>query len=84
MRLLTAILESRCILNIFRDTSSIYLIGIWLVVLNLQASWTEARQKLEKDPLSRACNPDIDTAEMERIFREHVDELYNVNISSQS
>lgn len=51
------------------------------MVLNLQASWTEARQKLEKDPLSRACNPDIDTAEMERIFREHVDELYNVNIS---
>lgn len=43
-----------------------------------QMSWTEARSKLEKDALGRASNPDIDTTERERIFRVHIDGLYNV------
>ncbi|OVA12114.1 WW domain [Macleaya cordata] len=41
-----------------------------------QASWTESRPKLEKDPQGRAINPDLDKADTEKLFREHVKILY--------
>eukprot|EP00252_Welwitschia_mirabilis_P018920 TRINITY_DN4241_c0_g2_i1.p1 TRINITY_DN4241_c0_g2~~TRINITY_DN4241_c0_g2_i1.p1 ORF type:complete len:714 (+),score=170.12 TRINITY_DN4241_c0_g2_i1:212-2143(+) len=41
-----------------------------------EASWTESRPILEKDPLGRATNPDLDPADKERLFREHVNGLY--------
>ncbi|KAJ1383066.1 FF domain, partial [Sesbania bispinosa] len=37
-----------------------------------QASWTESRPKLEKDPQGRATNPDLDPADTEKLFREHI------------
>ncbi|CAN1297691.1 Pre-mRNA-processing protein 40C [Linum perenne] len=37
-----------------------------------QASWTESKARLEKDPQARAAHPDLDPSEMERLFREHV------------
>lgn len=41
-----------------------------------QASWTESKPKLEKDPQGRASNPDLDEADLEKLFREHVKMLY--------
>jgi hypothetical protein len=43
-----------------------------------QASWTEWRPKLEKDPLGRTTNPDLELADRERYFREHVNEIFEV------
>ncbi|XP_038721456.1 pre-mRNA-processing protein 40C-like isoform X2 [Tripterygium wilfordii] len=37
-----------------------------------QASWTESKPKLEKDPQGRATNPELDPSDMEKLFREHV------------
>ncbi|KAM7270956.1 hypothetical protein ACFE04_030170 [Oxalis oulophora] len=37
-----------------------------------QASWTESKLKLEKDPQGRANNPDLDSSDAEKLFREHV------------
>ncbi|XP_022146153.1 pre-mRNA-processing protein 40C [Momordica charantia] len=37
-----------------------------------QASWTESKIKLEKDPQGRASNPDLDPSDTEKLFREHV------------
>ncbi|KAL4394748.1 hypothetical protein HN51_022644 [Arachis hypogaea] len=36
------------------------------------ASWTESKHKLEKDPQGRATNPDLDPADTEKLFREHI------------
>eukprot|EP00268_Persea_americana_P023274 TRINITY_DN22924_c0_g1_i1.p1 TRINITY_DN22924_c0_g1~~TRINITY_DN22924_c0_g1_i1.p1 ORF type:complete len:1089 (-),score=274.03 TRINITY_DN22924_c0_g1_i1:759-4025(-) len=41
-----------------------------------KASWTESSPKLEKDPQGRASNPDLDKADTEKLFREHVKTLY--------
>ncbi|KAL9229921.1 hypothetical protein vseg_005334 [Gypsophila vaccaria] len=41
-----------------------------------EASWTESKPKLEKDPQRRASNPDLDESDMEKLFREHVKMLY--------
>ncbi|MCO5606517.1 hypothetical protein L7F22_060705 [Adiantum nelumboides] len=41
-----------------------------------EASWTESKPKLEKDPLGRATNPELDNVEREKLFREHVKALY--------
>lgn len=43
-----------------------------------QASWTESKPKLEKDPQGRATNTDLDPSDTERLFREHVKMLYEV------
>ncbi|KAK9115603.1 hypothetical protein Sjap_014550 [Stephania japonica] len=40
------------------------------------ASWTESKPKLDKDPQGRAANSDLDQADMEKLFREHVKSLY--------
>ncbi|KAL2641453.1 hypothetical protein R1flu_009040 [Riccia fluitans] len=42
-----------------------------------EASWTEARPKLEKDPLGRATNPELDLSDRERLFREHTNEIFD-------
>lgn len=41
-----------------------------------KASWTESKLKLEKDPQTRATNPDLSLSDMEKLFREHVRDLY--------
>ncbi|KAK4388034.1 Pre-processing protein 40C [Sesamum angolense] len=41
-----------------------------------QASWTESKPKLEKDPQGRAANPHLDKSDLEKLFREHVKTLY--------
>jgi transcription elongation regulator 1 len=47
-----------------------------LLWVGIQASWTDARPKLERDGLGRASNPDLDLPEREKLFREHVNDLY--------
>ncbi|XP_031477096.1 pre-mRNA-processing protein 40C isoform X1 [Nymphaea colorata] len=41
-----------------------------------QASWTESKPKLDKDPLGRTKNPDLEETDMEKLFREHMKMLY--------
>ncbi|KAL3634363.1 hypothetical protein CASFOL_021417 [Castilleja foliolosa] len=41
-----------------------------------QASWTELKPKLEKDPQGRAANPHLDKSDLEKLFRDHVKTLY--------
>ncbi|WOL09804.1 pre-mRNA-processing protein 40C [Canna indica] len=41
-----------------------------------KASWTESKPKLEKDPQGRATNPDLAHEDAEKLFREHVKDLY--------
>lgn len=43
-----------------------------------QASWTESKPKLEKDPQARATNPDLDVSDTEKLFREHIKMLNEV------
>ncbi|KAL3828364.1 hypothetical protein ACJIZ3_017166 [Penstemon smallii] len=41
-----------------------------------QASWTESKPKLEKDPQGRAANSQLDNSDLEKFFREHVKSLH--------
>ncbi|KAG8092027.1 hypothetical protein GUJ93_ZPchr0012g20311 [Zizania palustris] len=41
-----------------------------------KASWTESKPKLEKDPQGRAVNPDLGKVDAEKLFRDHVKDLY--------
>ncbi|CAN8258729.1 unnamed protein product [Cochlearia groenlandica] len=41
-----------------------------------EASWTESKPKLERDPQKRASNPDLDLADKEKLFRDHIKTLY--------
>ncbi|AQK64992.1 Pre-mRNA-processing protein 40C [Zea mays] len=41
-----------------------------------KASWTESKPKLEKDPQGRARNPDLGQGDAEKLFRDHVKDLY--------
>ncbi|XP_072962376.1 pre-mRNA-processing protein 40C isoform X2 [Typha angustifolia] len=41
-----------------------------------KASWTESKPKLEKDPQGRAANPDLSQGDAEKLFRDHVKDLY--------
>ncbi|KAF9624019.1 hypothetical protein IFM89_007717 [Coptis chinensis] len=41
-----------------------------------QASWTESKPKLGKDPQGRATTSDLDQADTEKLFREHVKTLF--------
>lgn len=45
-------------------------------IKDLKASWTESKSKLEKDPQGRATNPDLNQADAEKLFRDHVKDLY--------
>ncbi|XP_052310828.1 pre-mRNA-processing protein 40C [Populus trichocarpa] len=42
-----------------------------------QASWTESKPRLEKDPQGRETNPDLDPSDIEKLFREHVKMLHD-------
>ncbi|CAN4090396.1 unnamed protein product [Withania somnifera] len=46
------------------------------IIKDPQASWTESKPKLEKDPQGRAANPHLDQSDLEKLFREHVKILY--------
>ncbi|XP_039015350.1 pre-mRNA-processing protein 40C-like [Hibiscus syriacus] len=48
----------------------------YYVVAIARASWTESKPKLEKDPQGRAVNPDLDSSDMEKLFREHIKMLF--------
>lgn len=41
-----------------------------------KASWTESKPKLERDPQGRATNPDLSADDTEKLFRDHVKDLY--------
>ncbi|EEF46576.1 Pre-mRNA-processing protein PRP40, putative [Ricinus communis] len=41
-----------------------------------QASWTESKTRLEKDPQGRGTNPNLDPSDTEKLFREHVKMLH--------
>ncbi|KAJ0969000.1 hypothetical protein J5N97_021877 [Dioscorea zingiberensis] len=41
-----------------------------------KASWTESKPKLDKDPQGRAINPELGQTDAEKLFREHVKDLY--------
>ncbi|KAG2548335.1 hypothetical protein PVAP13_9KG160700 [Panicum virgatum] len=41
-----------------------------------KVSWTESKPKLEKDPQGRALNPDLGQGDAEKLFRDHVKDLY--------
>ncbi|KAG6763900.1 hypothetical protein POTOM_031347 [Populus tomentosa] len=43
-----------------------------------QASWTESKPRLEKDPQGRATNPDLDPSDIEKLFREHIKMLHEL------
>ncbi|KAF9619727.1 hypothetical protein IFM89_009069 [Coptis chinensis] len=43
-----------------------------------QASWRESKPKLKKDPQGRATTSDLDQADTEKLFREHVKILFEV------
>lgn len=45
-------------------------------IKDCQASWTESKPKLEKDPQGRAINADLDPSDMEKLFREHIKTLH--------
>ncbi|KAL5718581.1 hypothetical protein ACHQM5_011468 [Ranunculus cassubicifolius] len=46
------------------------------IIRDPQASWTDSKPRLEKDPQGRAINPDLDQADAEKLFRDHVKTLY--------
>lgn len=54
--------------------------NIYSLFLRTQASWTESKLKLEKDPQGRASNPDLDSTEMEKLFRDHIKMLHEVSL----
>lgn len=45
----------------------------------MQASWSESKHKLEKDPQGRSANPHLDKSDLEKLFREHVKSLLEVS-----
>jgi len=47
---------------------------------HLKASWTESKPILERDPQKRASNPDLEPADKEKLFRDHVKSLYEVRV----
>ncbi|CAM6095871.1 unnamed protein product [Calypogeia fissa] len=59
-----------------KDAVTAYQALLTETIKDPEASWTEARPKLEKDPLGRATNPELDPADRERFFREHTNELF--------
>jgi transcription elongation regulator 1 len=48
------------------------------IIKDPKASWTESKPRLEKDPQGRAVNPDLGKGDAEKLFRDHVKDLYEV------
>ncbi|XP_052133709.1 pre-mRNA-processing protein 40C isoform X1 [Oryza glaberrima] len=46
------------------------------IIKDPKASWTESKPRLEKDPQGRAVNPDLGKGDAEKLFRDHVKDLY--------
>ncbi|KNA14632.1 hypothetical protein SOVF_105590 isoform B [Spinacia oleracea] len=59
-----------------KEAVASYLALLVETIKSHQASWTESKPKLVKDPQGRASNPDLDESDLERLFREHVKMLY--------
>ncbi|KAM3408609.1 hypothetical protein ACQJBY_001606 [Aegilops geniculata] len=59
-----------------KDATSSYQALLVETIKDPKASWTESKPKLEKDPQGRAVNPDLGQGEAEKLFREHVKDLY--------
>ncbi|OEL32715.1 Pre-mRNA-processing protein 40C [Dichanthelium oligosanthes] len=60
--------------SMLRESKDITSTSRWTKV-----SWTESKPKLEKDPQGRALNPDLGQGDAEKLFRDHVKDLYEVN-----
>lgn len=60
-----------------REATTAYQALLMEKIKDPKASWTESRPKLEKDALGRATNPELDNVEREKLFRDHVKELYD-------
>ncbi|KAJ0030668.1 hypothetical protein Pint_13873 [Pistacia integerrima] len=78
--LLLSLLNSARLIS-FRNLNSVLVnpvISLLIVCLYwcAQASWTESKPKLEKDPQGRATNSDLDPSDTEKLFQEHVKMLY--------
>ncbi|GKA79476.1 pre-mRNA-processing protein 40C isoform X2 [Tanacetum coccineum] len=48
-----------------------------------QISWTDAKPKLENDPQGCAANPHLDQPDLDKLFREHIKELYDVSATKE-
>ncbi|KAM0835758.1 hypothetical protein ACQ4PT_062738 [Festuca glaucescens] len=59
-----------------KDAESSYQALLVEIIKDPKASWTESKPKLEKDPQGRALNPDLGQGDAEKLFRDHVKDLY--------
>ncbi|KAL6883761.1 hypothetical protein ACP4OV_011175 [Aristida adscensionis] len=59
-----------------KDAVSSYQALLVEMIKDPKASWTESKPKLEKDPQGRALNPDLGKGDAEKLFRDHVKDLY--------
>ncbi|CAH8261104.1 unnamed protein product [Arabidopsis lyrata] len=59
-----------------KEASSSYQALLVEKIRDPEASWTESKPKLERDPQKRASNPDLDPADKEKLFRDHIKTLY--------
>lgn len=59
-----------------KETISSYQALLVETIKDPQASWTESKPKLEKDPQGRATNTDLNQADAEKLFRDHIKDLY--------
>ncbi|CAM0956739.1 unnamed protein product [Alopecurus aequalis] len=59
-----------------KDAESSYQALLVEIIKDPKASWTESKPKLERDPQGRALNPDLGQGDAEKLFRDHVKDLY--------
>jgi len=59
-----------------KEASSSYQALLVEKIRDPEASWTESKPILERDPQKRASNPDLEPADKEKLFRDHVKSLY--------
>ncbi|KAL5232512.1 hypothetical protein ABZP36_031288 [Zizania latifolia] len=59
-----------------KEAESSYQALLVEIIKDPKASWTESKPKLKKDPQGRALNPDLGKGDAEKLFRDHVKELY--------
>jgi hypothetical protein len=63
-----------------KEASSSYQALLVEKIRDPEASWTESKPILERDPQKRASNPDLEPADKEKLFRDHVKSLYEVRV----
>lgn len=59
-----------------KETISSYQALLVETIKDPKVTWTESKAKLEKDPQGRATNPDLNQADAEKLFRDHIKDLY--------